>query len=101
MSAIVSHREVSLVPPKHRVQMRPVGSAMFSENAWEEIARSLRLSGREMQIVRSVFDDDTDFGIAQHMGISLTRFTPTSSACTASWPSSTGSSCCSASCRSS
>jgi DNA-binding NarL/FixJ family response regulator len=54
-----------------RVQMRPVGSAMFSEHAWEEIARSLKLSGRELQIVRGIFDDDTDLGIAQRLGISL------------------------------
>jgi len=71
MSTVVSHREVRLVPPKHRVQMRPVGSAVFSEHAWQEIARSLKLSGRELQIVRGIFDDDTDLGIAQHIGISL------------------------------
>jgi hypothetical protein len=35
----------------------PLGSAMFSEQAWGEIARSLKLSGRELQIVRGVFDD--------------------------------------------
>lgn len=71
MNAVVNHREVRLVPPKHRVRIRPVGSAMFSEQAWEAIARSLKLSGRELQIVRGIFDDDTDFGIAQSLGISL------------------------------
>lgn len=71
MGAVVNHREVRLVPPQHRLQTRPLGSAMFSEGAWEEIARSLKLSGRELQIVRSTFDDDTDLGIAQHLGISL------------------------------
>lgn len=71
MSAGVSHREVRPVLPKHPVQMCRVGSAMFSEQAWEEIARSLQLSGRELQIVRGIFDDDTDLGIAQNIGISL------------------------------
>lgn len=71
MNAVVNHRKVHLVPLNHRVQMRPVGSAMFSEHAWEAIARSLMLSGRERQIVRGIFDDDTDWGIAQGLGISL------------------------------
>ena len=71
VSAVVNHRELPRVPPKQRVQVRPVGSAMFSERAWEDIARSLKLSTRELQIVRGVFDDDTDLGIAQHIGISL------------------------------
>lgn len=71
MSAVVKHREVRLSPLKNRVRMRPVGSAMFSEHAWETIAHSLKLSGRERQIVQRIFDDETDLGIAQHLGISL------------------------------
>ncbi len=43
---------------------------MLSEVAWSEIARSLHLSGRELQIVRGVFDDRTDFAIAVELGIS-------------------------------
>jgi DNA-binding NarL/FixJ family response regulator len=43
---------------------------MFSEPAWEAIARSLKLSGRELQIVRAVFDDETEFCIAAELGIS-------------------------------
>ena len=43
---------------------------MFSEQAWLEIARSLRLSPRELQIVRGVFDDHTEFAIAADLGIS-------------------------------
>lgn len=71
MSAGVNHREVRLVPPKYHVQMRRVGSAIFSEQAWEEIACSLKLSGRELEIVRGIFDDDKDLAIAQQIGISL------------------------------
>jgi DNA-binding NarL/FixJ family response regulator len=43
---------------------------MFSEQAWSEIARSLELSPRELQIVRGVFDDRTEFAVAADLGIS-------------------------------
>jgi DNA-binding NarL/FixJ family response regulator len=47
----------------------PLGAAMFSEQAWGEIARSLKLSGRELQIVRGVFDDYTESAIASNLNI--------------------------------
>jgi DNA-binding CsgD family transcriptional regulator len=43
---------------------------MLSEQAWREIARSLTLSARELQIVRGVFDDRIEFAIAADLGIS-------------------------------
>jgi DNA-binding CsgD family transcriptional regulator len=43
---------------------------MLNEQAWSEIARSLKLSPRELQIVRGVFDDHTDFAIGANLGIS-------------------------------
>ena len=43
---------------------------MFSEQAWAEIARSLALSPRELQILRGIFDDHTEFTIADGLGIS-------------------------------
>ncbi len=43
---------------------------MLSDQAWGEIARSLTLSARELQIVRRVFDDRTEFAIAADLGIS-------------------------------
>ena len=43
---------------------------MLSDQAWQEIARSLALSARELQIVRGIFDDHTDFAIAADLGIS-------------------------------
>jgi len=45
------------------------GSAMLSELAWKEIACSLKLSGRELQLVRGVFDDSTELAIASNLGI--------------------------------
>ena len=37
---------------------------MFSTVAWERIARTLKLSARESQIVRGTFDDQTESAIA-------------------------------------
>jgi len=47
----------------------PVGSALLSEDQWSEITRAVRLSGRELQIVRGVFDNDTEHAIAADLGI--------------------------------
>ncbi|MCW5554589.1 MAG: helix-turn-helix transcriptional regulator [Verrucomicrobiae bacterium] len=71
MSAVLNRRVTRPVPPKHRVHTRPMGSAMFSEHAWQELARSLKFSMRELQIARGIFDDDSDVGIAHNLGISL------------------------------
>lgn len=48
----------------------PLGAAMFSEEAWSQIGQSLKLSGRELQIVRAVFDDHTEFAIARNLNLS-------------------------------
>ena len=47
-----------------------LGSAIFSEQAWAQIAWALDLSGRELQIVRGVFNDRTELRIAADLGIS-------------------------------
>ena len=57
-------------PPTNDLPVKLQGAAMFSELAWREIARSLKLSGRELQIVRAVFDDHTEFTIATNLKIS-------------------------------
>lgn len=49
---------------------RICGSAIFSEQAWAAMGRSLKLSGRELQIARAVFDDRTEFAIAAELGMS-------------------------------
>lgn len=58
------------VTPKS-VPARLTGSAMFALPAWEQIARSLELSGRELQIVRGVFDDQKESELATALGISI------------------------------
>lgn len=71
MKKDVNHRAVRFLPPNSRERPRPPGSALISERAWKEIARRLKLSGRELQIVLGIFDDETDLAIAQRLGISL------------------------------
>ena len=46
------------------------GSAMFSPEAWTQIARSLALSGREFQIVQGTFDDKTELTMATDLHMS-------------------------------
>ena len=53
-----------------RRRNQAAGAGMFSENAWEALSRSLNFSGREREIVRGIFDDRTEFGIASELGIS-------------------------------
>ena len=47
------------------------GSAIFSEQAWDEVARNLGLSRRELEILRNMFDGLTESAIATNLGISL------------------------------
>ena len=42
----------------------------ISEEAWELLARDLRLSGRELQCVRHIFEDRKEGAIATELGIS-------------------------------
>ena len=43
---------------------------MFSPEAWCAIGRRLKLSGRELEIVRGVFEDQTELAIAAGLNIS-------------------------------
>lgn len=43
---------------------------MLSDQAWAEIAHSLKLSTRELQIVRGLFDNEIEYAIAAGLGIS-------------------------------
>ena len=58
-------------PSPHAGRGRPAtGSAMLSGRAWNEIARSLQLSRRQIQIIRAVFDDDKEATMAAALDIS-------------------------------
>jgi DNA-binding NarL/FixJ family response regulator len=43
---------------------------MFPPEAWRQIARNLGFSGRELQIVRATFDDQTESAMATDLRIS-------------------------------
>jgi len=68
-------RKTGICPPaetnlaRNREPAR-LGSSMFSSEAWAQIARSLELSGRELQIVRGTFDDKTELAMAADLHIS-------------------------------
>lgn len=53
---------------------RPVSPApaqsLLTRTQWQSIAKSLHLSGREIQIVQHIFDDHKELAIAQNLGIS-------------------------------
>ena len=44
---------------------------MFSNSVWAAIATSLHFTLRELQIMRAVFDDRTEYAIATELGISV------------------------------
>jgi len=46
------------------------GASLLSEHAWLEIARSLGLTNRELQMIQSVFDNLSEAGIAKRFRIS-------------------------------
>jgi len=48
----------------------PAGCSVFSDDAWRHLARVLRLSGRELEILQAVFDDQKESTIAADLGIS-------------------------------
>jgi DNA-binding NarL/FixJ family response regulator len=48
-----------------------LGSAIFSKRAWDEVARRLRLSQREVDVLRGMFDGLTESAMAVELRISL------------------------------
>jgi DNA-binding NarL/FixJ family response regulator len=46
------------------------GASLLNNNAWSEIARTLNLTQRELQIVQSVFDNLPEAGIAGRLRVS-------------------------------
>ena len=54
---------------EHRSNSR-LGASLLSEQAWTEIARTLSLTQRELQIVQGVFDNLPEAGTAGRLRIS-------------------------------
>ena len=69
-SAPIPTKQVPILCRPNRPPRCPLGTDMFSNQAWQEIARSLRLSGQEIQIVHGMFDDHTEAAIAANLKIS-------------------------------
>ena len=46
------------------------GAGLLSEEAWVEIAGSLKLSPREQQLIRAVFNNLTESAVAENLSIS-------------------------------
>lgn len=70
MSAAKTHSVAKTGSLATRKLRGPLGAAMFSDQAWEEIARSFKLSRRELQVTKDIFDDLTESAIAAHYGVS-------------------------------
>jgi ATP/maltotriose-dependent transcriptional regulator MalT len=64
-SGRVLENSVKLKPIVHR------GQSILPYAAWETIAKSLRISNRELQIVQGVFDDRKEYAIAHELKISM------------------------------
>jgi DNA-binding CsgD family transcriptional regulator len=62
----MTSRERELLGPPARAADR----TLFDDPEWHAIARELRLSPRELQIVQGVFDDATEYAIARDLGMS-------------------------------
>jgi DNA-binding CsgD family transcriptional regulator len=54
-----------------RREDHPAGASLLSEPAWQAVAGNLRLSRRELEIVRAVFDGQKETAIAAHLGVAL------------------------------
>ncbi len=52
-------------------QMGTRGSSIFSNKEWDELLDGLNLSSRALQLIRGIFDDQTEEGIAYDLRISI------------------------------
>lgn len=48
-----------------------LGHGLFTTGEWRFLATRLTLSDREMEVVKAVFDDLSNSGMAKHLGISI------------------------------
>ena len=77
-AAYVAGVEVDVKPPKPGTSLdsgAPVakkgsGRSTLSDRQWDSIAQSLNLSGRELQILQCMFDNQTEDAMAMELGIS-------------------------------
>ncbi len=61
----------SLRQPASDKQTGTRGSSIFSKREWDELGCDLKLTPRALQLVRGIFDDKTEEGIAYDLSISV------------------------------
>ena len=61
----VSENSAKLKPILHRDR------SIVPHDAWKVIAKSLRISDRELQIIQGIFDDRKEFAIADELTMSV------------------------------
>jgi DNA-binding NarL/FixJ family response regulator len=60
--------------PANFVELKPTmraGRSILSHDAWKTIAKSLRISHRELEIIQGIFDDRKELAIADELKISM------------------------------
>ena len=63
--------QYSLRQPASNNQAGTRGSSIFSNKEWDELGCDLKLSPRALQLVRGIFDDQTEVAIAYDLSISV------------------------------
>lgn len=63
--------QYSLRQPASNNQTGTRGSSIFSKREWDELGCDLKLSPRALQLVRGIFDDQTEVAIAYDLSISV------------------------------
>jgi DNA-binding NarL/FixJ family response regulator len=59
---------------ENSAQLKPIlrrDRSILPYDAWKVIAKSLRISDRELQIIQGIFDDRKEFAIADELKISM------------------------------
>jgi DNA-binding CsgD family transcriptional regulator len=69
MSKFGSAQRTSEQPRPLGPRGHPADAALLAESAWQAIAVSLQLSGRELDIIRAVFDGQKEAAIAARLGV--------------------------------
>ncbi|MEE8153657.1 MAG: LuxR C-terminal-related transcriptional regulator [Phycisphaerales bacterium] len=63
--------QYSLRQPATDNPMGTKGSSIFSNKEWDELLGDLNLSSRALELIRGIFDDQTEEGIAYDLRISV------------------------------
>ena len=62
--------QVRLTQDGARMMTTQTGSGLFSKRQWSVIGEALNLTNRELEVVQGLFDDQTEAGMGETLGIS-------------------------------